>query len=72
MGSGIAQVAATAGHPVSIYDNNKSALERAEQKLRKILSRLVEKERITNEEKEAILGRISFVDSMMPTKMKIW
>lgn len=68
MGSGIAQVAATAGHSVAIYDNNKAALERAEQKLDKILSRLVEKERIATAEKTAIMGRISFVDSMYAYK----
>ena len=28
MGSGIAQVVATAGHVVVVYDNNTSALER--------------------------------------------
>ncbi|MEM1219719.1 MAG: 3-hydroxyacyl-CoA dehydrogenase NAD-binding domain-containing protein [Bacteroidota bacterium] len=68
MGSGIAQVAATAGHAVAIYDNNKAALERAEQKLEKILNRLVEKERITAEEKTSIMGRITFVDSMYAYK----
>lgn len=68
MGSGIAQVAATSGHPVAIYDNNKAALERAEKKLQKILARLVEKERLTAEEKAAILSRISFVDSMYAYK----
>lgn len=43
MGSGIAQVAATAGHDVLLYDNNPDALKRARAKLEKILARLVEK-----------------------------
>jgi len=64
MGSGIAQVAATAGHTVFIYDNNPVALERSQAKLRKIMNRLVEKERLTAEEAEAIQGRIQYVDSL--------
>ena len=31
MGAGIAQVLATAGHEVILYDNNPQALDRAEQ-----------------------------------------
>ena len=46
MGAGIAQVAATAGHEVLLYDNNPSALEVAKNKLLKILNRLVEKGRM--------------------------
>ena len=33
MGSGIAQVAATAGHPTVIYDTNATALEKAKANL---------------------------------------
>jgi 3-hydroxybutyryl-CoA dehydrogenase len=33
MGSGIAQVAATAGHPTIIYDTNATALEKAKANL---------------------------------------
>ncbi len=36
MGSGIAQVAATAGHNVLIYDNNPDALARSRSKLAKL------------------------------------
>ena len=64
MGSGIAQVAATAGHEVILYDNNPEALSKAEEKLIKIMSRLVEKERISEEEKTEILGRIGFADNL--------
>lgn len=68
MGSGIAQVAATAGHTVFLYDNNPVALERSQAKLRKIMNRLVEKERLTAEEAEAIQGRIEYVDSLYDFK----
>jgi 3-hydroxybutyryl-CoA dehydrogenase len=64
MGAGIAQVAATAGHEVFLYDNNPAALERANQKLKKILSRLVEKGRIDELKKDDILGKIQFVENM--------
>lgn len=64
MGSGIAQVAATAGHEVYLYDNNPDALKRASQKLQKILNRLVEKGRMTDSEAKAIFGRVYFSDSM--------
>ena len=37
MGSGIAQVAATAGCKVTLYDNNQVALNKAEAGLDKIL-----------------------------------
>lgn len=63
MGSGIAQVAATHGHPVYLYDHNPDALKAAQQRLEKILNRLVEKGRLTTEESAAILSRIEFVDN---------
>jgi len=64
MGKGIAQVAATAGHPVKLYDNNPDALRRAQADLERILHRQVEKGRMSAEEVEAILDRIEYVDSM--------
>lgn len=64
MGSGIAQVAATAGCVVKIYDTNAEALERAEKALLKILNRLVEKGRIDEAEKSRIVGNISYVNSL--------
>lgn len=64
MGSGIAQVAATAGEEVMVYDTNSSAIEKAGASLNKIMNRLVEKERITRENADDILSRISFVDKI--------
>ncbi len=64
MGSGIAQVAATAGHEVYLYDNNPEALNKASAKLQKILNRLVEKGRLDDPEAKAIFGRIYLVDNL--------
>lgn len=64
MGSGIAQVAATAGCKVKLYDTNQGALDKAKTALEKILSRLIEKGRIDSKEKERIQSNISYVDSL--------
>ena len=64
MGSGIAQVAATAGCMVKVYDANQAALEKAATKLEKILTRLVEKGRINTEEKNRIQKNIKYVSSL--------
>jgi len=64
MGSGIAQVAATAGCTVKIYDTKAEALDTAKASLEKIMSRLVEKERIDEAEKSRIQGNIQYVDSL--------
>lgn len=64
MGSGIAQVAAAAGHEVLVYDTNPVALKRAQEKLQKILNRLVEKGRITDAEAKATFGNVYYVESL--------
>lgn len=64
MGSGIAQVAATAGYEVIIFDNNHAVLEKAKHSLKAILTKLVEKGKITAEERENIWGRIYFAHQM--------
>jgi len=66
MGSGIAQVAATAGCTVKLYDTRREALEKAEAALDKILSRLIEKGRIDTAEKTRIQNNIQYVDSLKP------
>jgi len=60
MGSGIAQVAAQAGHTVVLADTNIEQLDKAKQKLAKIMIRLVEKERVSAEEASAIQERIEY------------
>ncbi len=64
MGSGIAQVAATAGHDVLLYDNNPDALKRSAAKLSKIMDRLVEKGRISAAASQEIQARISYTESV--------
>lgn len=63
MGTGIAQVAASAGHEVRLYDNNPEALKRASTQLQKILNRQVEKGRMDDATAKGIFGRIYFVDN---------
>jgi len=64
MGSGIAQVAATAGCEVKIFDSNLSALEKSKSSLETTLARLVEKEKIDTKEKNRIENNISFAHSL--------
>lgn len=64
MGSGIAQIAATAGHEVLIYDNNPDALSRSKAKLAKIMARLVEKGRLSDSDATDIQSRITYIDSI--------
>lgn len=60
MGSGIAQVASTAGHSVTLYDVSAEALEKSRSSLQKIMNRLIEKGRISAEESEALQQRITY------------
>ncbi len=64
MGSGIAQVAATAGCMVNLYDTNQIALDKAKASLEKILNRLIEKGRIDTDEKNRIQNNINYVSSL--------
>ena len=64
MGSGIAQVAATAGHTVLVYDNNANALEKAKTNLKTGLAKLVEKQKISSEKESSILSNIQFVSEL--------
>ena len=61
MGSGIAQVAATAGCVVKLVDVNATALEKSKLALETTLSKLVEKEKIDANEKARIQANISYV-----------
>ncbi|RME01697.1 MAG: 3-hydroxybutyryl-CoA dehydrogenase, partial [Bacteroidetes bacterium] len=64
MGSGIAQVAATAGHEVLIYDNNPKALEKSRDGLFAILNKLAAKGKIDDATAKAIQGRLYFVENL--------
>lgn len=59
MGSGIAQVAAQAGHRVHLLDAVEGAADAAHQRLGAMLTRLASKGRITQEEADAATGRLS-------------
>jgi len=74
MGSGIAQVVATANYPVILHDSDNYALKQAEQNLAKILNRQVEKGRISLDECNNILSQIEFtadVNRFSPCDMVI-
>lgn len=68
MGSGIAQVAATAGHPTIIYDTNTTALEKARTNLSTSLKKLVEKEKISSDKAQSILELTSYSNSIQDFK----
>jgi len=63
MGTGIAQVAATAGHHVVIYDNNAESLGRSKHNLAMTFAKLVEKQKISNEQAHAVVSRINFTEN---------
>ena len=64
MGSGIAQVAATSGCQVKLFDLNNEALIKSKISLEKVLDRLVEKQKIDVAEKNRIQNNISYVSSL--------
>ena len=64
MGSGIAQIAATAGHEVILYDTQSEALTTSRDKLKKILNRLVEKGRMDSNSADLIVNRHTYVDNL--------
>jgi len=64
MGSGIAQVAATSGCKVKLYDTNQAALDKSKVALEKILARLIVKGRIDDDESDRIQANISYVDNL--------
>jgi 3-hydroxybutyryl-CoA dehydrogenase len=64
MGSGIAQVAATSGCAVKLFDLNQEALAKSKNALETTLSKLVEKEKINATEKSRIQNNISYVNTL--------
>lgn len=62
MGSGIAQVAAMAGHRVVLYDTNTGVLDKAKSSLDKTLDKLLEKGKISS--KEEITGRYTYTTDL--------
>lgn len=64
MGAGIAQVAATAGHEVSLVDAVPGAAARAVERLASTLARLVHKGRLDATEADAIAARVHPVEAL--------
>jgi len=64
MGSGIAQVAATSGCIVRLYDTSSEALSKSKTNLETTLSKLVEKGKIAETEKTRIAANISYVTTL--------
>lgn len=64
MGAGIAQVAATNNHKTFLFDISETAIEKAKIQHEKILNRLVEKEKITAEQKDNIQQNLVYTSTL--------
>jgi len=58
MGGGIAQIAATAGHPVLLYDAREGAAEKAVDGIARMLDGRVAKGKLPRDERDAIIARL--------------
>lgn len=61
MGSGVAQVAAAAGYTTVVREVDDAPLQKGKAGIEKSLAKFVEKGKITAEDRDATLGRLSFV-----------
>jgi 3-hydroxybutyryl-CoA dehydrogenase len=68
MGSGIAQVSATAGFRTLLFDVSEAAVQNAAQKLKSDLDKLVTKEKLTAEKAKAILANLFFLSDLQQCK----
>jgi len=68
MGSGIAQVAATNGNIVTLFDTNIEALQKAKASIRSSLDKLVEKNKIEKTLSDSIFSQITFTDNLNELK----
>ncbi len=64
MGQGIAQVCATAGYAVVLYDIEPSITEKAYQRIEKGLNKAIEKGKLSTGEKEEAIKRIGLTNSI--------
>lgn len=64
MGTGIAQVAATAGWEVVVCDTQQNQLSKSSESLVRVMNRLVEKEKIDQRTADTILGRVDFTTEL--------
>jgi 3-hydroxybutyryl-CoA dehydrogenase len=71
MGSGIAQVTAQHGFDTIVYDVDGSTLEQAKSAINQKLGLLVEKNKISAEEKKATLSRLYFTSDIAACKAEL-
>ena len=64
MGSGIAQVLASAGHEVAIFDSNPAALSKSKTSLKTSFDKLAEKGKISNEEAQQFFDNIHYIETL--------
>jgi len=64
MGSGVAQVAAAAGYTTIVREVDDAPLQKGKAGIEKSLAKFVEKGKLTAEDRDATLGRLSFVTDM--------
>jgi 3-hydroxybutyryl-CoA dehydrogenase len=72
MGSGIAQVAAAAGHDVVLADANAGAVAKARAHMTGTLAKLVEKGKLTAEQRERTLDRIEFIEAPLRDDLSMY
>lgn len=71
MGSGIAQLSASSGFATILYELNRDVLDKARLTIEKSLQTLVEKSKLTQQEKEKIVHRIFYTDQINECKADI-
>lgn len=64
MGTGIAQVAATAGHDVIVYDTNSAQLQKSNESMHSTMRMLADKGKITIEDSDKILSKFQYTDNL--------
>ena len=64
MGSGIAQVIAQSGVPVSVYDSFPEALKKGKESIENSLSRLVKSGKIKEEKVKSVMANLNFTGSL--------
>lgn len=64
MGSGIAQIAATNGHKVVLFDSFEGAIDRSRKSLETTFAKLVEKGKLSPIQAKEIQGNITFSDTL--------
>jgi len=64
MGTGIAQVAATAGHDVIVFDTNSNQLQKSNESIHSTMRMLADKGKIKEEDSDIILSKFQYTDKL--------